>query len=73
MVKMFVGSYINPFSNQSGQLINFATGAVATPEIQNSMVSYIEKAEHTVQAFVVERLGHPPDAHGKKSFYAPLP
>ena len=58
MTAMFDSSFIDPFdiSNPSQQLVNFATGAVATQDIQSSMLGYIKKGKEMADKFVSERL-----------------
>ena len=45
MVRMFNGSYIDPFEMQSPSknLVNFATGAAASPEVQQDMLNALDK------------------------------
>ena len=74
MDKMFE-SYVDPFdtSRPPKQLVNIATGAVATREVEKSMVSYITKGQETATKFISERLVREnTDTEPEKSFYYPL-
>ena len=68
------GTFVNPFqlSEVPDRLINFATGAVATPDIEESLVDALNKGERLAETFVEERLvgknGKPPN----KSFHDPM-
>ena len=68
------GTFVNQFqlSEVPDRLINFATGAVATPDIEESLVDALNKGESLAETFVEERLvcknGKPPS----KSFHNPM-
>ena len=74
MNKMFDSSYVDPFdlTNPPQKLINFATGAVAWPDIDKSMTCLIRKGTDLAITFVVERLVREHGQAGSKSFYAVL-
>ena len=67
------GTFVNPFqlSEVPDRLINFATGAVATPDIEESLVDALNKGESLAETFVeslVGKNGKPPN----KSFHDPM-
>lgn len=51
-------TYINPFKTGDlpQELVNFATGAVATPDIQKNLIEALDRDETMARAFVRERL-----------------
>ena len=55
---MFQTSYIDPFNIESTppNLINFASGVVATPKIEASMIGALDKGMAMAEKFVEERL-----------------
>ena len=64
---------LNPFklSDLPPELVNFATGVKATPEVQMSLINALDKGDTLAQTFVSERLIC--DEHQEKpskSFYA---
>ena len=69
---MFGGSYIDPFNTEEpAKLVNFATGAAATPEVQNSLLNALDKGSTIANKFIQERFFE--DNNGKrKSFYSTL-
>lgn len=74
MNNLFDTSYTDPFSltNPPAHLVNISSGAIASPEIEKSMTSIVEKGKELVDKFVDERLV-PQNGTTKKSFYAVLP
>ena len=67
---MFTGPFIGPFdiSEASPKLINIATGAIASDDVQESLCHALDKRAQMADKFVSERLA--PDS--PKSFYDPL-
>ena len=75
MSTMFDSSYTNPFNFEQPceQLINFATGMLATPEVAKSLIGCIGKGDESVKQFVQERLiPHENTGEPTTSFYAPM-
>ena len=58
MNEMFNDTYINPFNTEEvpKELINFATGVVARPDVQDSMLKALDKGSEKAIKFVNERL-----------------
>ena len=75
MSKMFEDSYVDPFSLQDPptRLVNFATGVVATSEVEESLLTALDKGESMAKRFVSERLMPSAEAAPAKSFYQTLP
>ena len=77
MTVMFDGADIDPFelsSDSSGYLVNFATGAVAPPPIQESMTKALSKGATMAKAFIAERFIVPEGEDiPKKSLYDTIP
>ena len=74
METMFQNSYIDPFNmHASDKLVNFASGVVATEEVQASMIGALDRGMDIAEQFVRERLVVPNgDAKPSKSLYATL-
>ena len=70
---MFGGSYIDPFNTEEvpTKLVNFATGAAATPEVQNSLLNALDKGSTIANKFIQERFFEDNDGK-RKSFYSTL-
>ena len=66
--------YIDPFdlTDPPDKLVNIATGIVATPQIQQSLLGALDKGDTLGKTFVAERLCNR-ESESFKSFYAPLP
>ena len=58
MSSMFDSSYTNPFNFEQPceQLINFATGMLATLEVAKCLIGCIDKGEESVKQFIQENL-----------------
>ena len=71
MDRMFEEAYLDPFdlNKAPAQLVNFATGAVARSDIQNSMLNYIKTGKEMAKKFVSERLTE----RRAKSFHDTMP
>jgi hypothetical protein len=73
---MFDETYMDPFSldDPPPQLVNFASGVIATTAVQESITEALEKGDAMAEKFVSERLV-PAAENGSpaKSFYEPLP
>ena len=67
-------TFQDPFDYESvpESLINFASGIVATPQIENSLVSALEKGNKMAEKFVTERLVPNEKGTTSKSFYDTL-
>ena len=74
MMDMFKESYVDPFAVSSPpvHLVNFATGVVASHDIEQSLISSLDKGQELVEKFVEERCVVQEDGKTQKSFYAPL-
>jgi hypothetical protein len=69
-------TYVDPYdlSNAPPHLVNFTTAAIANPEVEKSMMGYIEKGKEMATKFVTDRLVRGEDEQkAQKSFYDPLP
>ena len=76
MQALFSTSYMDPFdlTNPKANLINFATGVVATAEVEASLCGALDKGADMAEKFVSERFIVPDGkAATKKSFYDTLP
>ena len=53
LTEMFHGTYLNPFklSDLPPELVNFATGVKATPEVQMSLINALDKDDTLAQTF----------------------
>ena len=76
MAKMFDSTYIDPFNidqSPSG-LVNFATGMVATSEVEGSLLTCLDKGKAATSKFVTELLV-PKDGQEQplKSIHDPMP
>lgn len=60
---MFETSFIDPFNIEEPpvNLVNFASGVIASAEIEKSMVGALEKGQTMVDKFVTERLVNQPN------------
>ncbi|MCG7875887.1 MAG: hypothetical protein N0C90_06120 [Candidatus Thiodiazotropha endolucinida] len=74
---MFDSSFIDPYNltDAPAHLVNIATGAVASPAIEESMVNALDTGASMLTKFVRERLVEPSTEadRGKKSLYDILP
>ncbi len=70
LIDMFDGSYTDPFNldDPPACLINFATGVMATQEVQDSLLGALKCGAESAKKFLNERLAAGVD----KSFYATL-
>ena len=77
MTDMFDGTYTDPFelsTDSSGYLINFASGAVAPPQIQESMTNALSKGATMAKSFIAEHfIVCEGENIPKKSLYDPIP
>ena len=75
MKAMFeAGTFINPFNIPEHPigLVNFATGVIATSDIQKSLLGALDTGEVLAESFVQERLVAKENNTPSKSFYAPM-
>ena len=58
MSLMFDSTYVDTFDidGPCEQLMNFATGMLATPEVQKSLLECLNKSEKSVDKFIKGRL-----------------
>ena len=76
MENMFEGTFVDPFdlTEPPANLVNIATGAVASEEVEQSMLHCLDKGLTKAKTFVEERFVIPEgEMQTKKSFYDPLP
>ena len=66
---MFTGPFINPFA--SPKLINIATGAIASDDVQESLCHALDRGAHMADKFVSERLA--PDSPKVFIIHCPAP
>ena len=74
MVAMFNSTFTNPFDIHTAptQLINFASGVVATKEVETSLLNALNKGEEMLHQFIADRLMVSETGTVKKSFYSPM-
>ena len=72
---MFEVTFIDSFDtdNASDRLVNFASGVVTTPAIEESLLKAIDKGSQMATDFIKQRLIPSEDGMPHKSFYDPLP
>ena len=72
MTDIFNVSFIDPFDldDPPARLTNITTGAVASTDIEQSLLNALEKGTQMVKSFVTERLV-PSNEKQTKSFYTP--
>ena len=76
MKDMFEGTFVGPFNlvEPPNYLINFATGCVASQEVEDSLTGALDKGSLMASQFVSERLiPHKDGDRPSKSFYDSLP
>jgi len=73
LVRIFDDAYVDPFSviDPPARLVNFATGMIATPEVEASMMSCLDRGEASAKKFVEERLVDT-EGDSRRSLYDPL-
>ena len=72
---MFEVTFIDPFDTDSasGGLVNFASGVVTPPAIEESLLKAIYKGSQMATDFIKQRLMPSEDGMPHKSFYDLLP
>lgn len=75
MANMFEGTFRDPFSltEPPVHLIKFATGCVAPPAVEDSLLGALAKGSTMLSKFVQERLAPEEGGTPRKSFFDPLP
>ena len=75
MIQMFKGTFIDPFDTNSASdhLVNFTSGVVTAPAIEESLLKALDKGSQVATDFIKQHLLRSEDGMPHKSFYDPLP